>query len=285
MERVKEFLRTKGLYVALGTGVLAFMGLMIAYNYNTFKKDLGMDQQTIDLNAPDTQQDTVQSTQQAIQAQIELPEVTEANSNDVVAGTTDAEDNKEETADGETSKEPNQEQGDTTEEMATTEEMDEQDALAASTDPVIVDENGVMVAKCYDGESPLVWPVEGEVILPYSMDTTIFFKTLSCYRCNPGMLIAGDEGANVMTAYEGVVDSITEDKEHGTMVTVDMGNGYKAIYGQLMNVTVSENEPVTTAQNIGEVAPVSSYYEKEGNHLYFELQKDGVAVNPTIYMQ
>ena len=35
MDRFKEFLRTKGLYIAIGTGVLAFVGLMVIYNYNT----------------------------------------------------------------------------------------------------------------------------------------------------------------------------------------------------------------------------------------------------------
>ena len=29
MDRFKEFLRTKGLYIAIGTGVLAFVGLMV----------------------------------------------------------------------------------------------------------------------------------------------------------------------------------------------------------------------------------------------------------------
>ena len=40
MDRFKEFLRTKGLYIAIGTGVLAFVGLMVIYNYNTYKLSL-----------------------------------------------------------------------------------------------------------------------------------------------------------------------------------------------------------------------------------------------------
>ena len=41
MDRFKEFLRTKGLYIAIGTGVLAFVGLMVIYNYNTYKSEFG----------------------------------------------------------------------------------------------------------------------------------------------------------------------------------------------------------------------------------------------------
>ena len=53
MDRFKEFLRTKGLYIAIGTGVLAFVGLMVIYNYNTYKSEFGVDKQTVDLNAPE----------------------------------------------------------------------------------------------------------------------------------------------------------------------------------------------------------------------------------------
>ena len=117
------------------------------------------------------------------------------------------------------------------------------------------------------------------------MDTTVYFKTLRSYRCNPGILIAAEEGENVLAAYEGVVESVSEDKEHGTTVTVIMGNGYKAIYGQLMNVTVAKGDTITTAQNIGEAAAPSSYYTEEGTHVFFELMKNGVPINPIILMQ
>ena len=98
-----------------------------------------------------------------------------------------------------------------------------------SSDGVIVNEDGVVVANAYNEGGTLVWPVDGKVILPYSMDTTVYFKTLRSYRCNPGILIAADEGENVLAAYEGVVESVSEEKEHGTTVTVIMGNGFKAI--------------------------------------------------------
>ena len=104
-----------------------------------------------------------------------------------------------------------------------------QETAETSSDGVIVNEDGVVVANAYNEGGTLVWPVDGKVILPYSMDTTIYFKTLRSYRCNPGILIAADEGENVLAAYEGVVESVSEDKEHGTTVTVIMGNGFKAI--------------------------------------------------------
>ena len=90
MDRFKEFLRTKGLYIAIGTGVLAFVGLMVIYNYNTYKREFGVDKQAVDLNTPEV----TETTEQIADTKVEMPDVADANSNEAVAGDTDA-DNKE----------------------------------------------------------------------------------------------------------------------------------------------------------------------------------------------
>lgn len=309
MDRFKEFLRTKGLYIAIGTGVLAFVGLMVIYNYNTYKSEFGVDKQAVDLNTPEI----TETTEQVAETKVEMPETAEANSDEAVAGDTDAQladsgDNQN-TADASTQPEGNSNAQSMDAENAKNGEngiaqntdesslqsIDNQntsdsnasseETAQTSSDGVIVNEDGVVVANAYNEGGTLVWPVEGKVILPFSMDTTVYFKTLRSYRCNPGILISAEEGENVLAAFEGVVESVSEDKEHGTTVTVIMGNGFKAIYGQLMNVTVAEGDTITTAQNIGEVAPPSSYYTEEGTHVFFELMKNGVPINPTILMQ
>mgnify|MGYP002772471813 CR=1 FL=1 len=293
MDRFKEFLRTKGLYIAIGTGVLAFVGLMVIYNYNTYKSEFGVDKQAVDLNAPEI-------TEQEAKTKVENPDVTETNSGDAVAGNTDAqtegnteaqsdekstaqtEENSVAQTEGNTVAQADEKSGAQADENST-----KQDTKTAETgsDGVIVNADGVVVANSYSEGTALVWPVEGKVILPFSMDTTVYFKTLRSYRVNPGILIASKEGENVLAAFEGVVESVKEDKEHGITVTVIMGNGFKAIYGQLMNVTVAEGDTIATAQNIGEVAQPSSYYTEEGPHIFFELLKNGVPINPTILMQ
>lgn len=296
MDRFKEFLRTKGLYIAIGTGVLAFVGLMVIYNYNTYKSEFGLDKQAVDLNTPEI----TETTEQVAETKVEPPETAEANSGDAVAGNTDAqlaesnragESENQGTQAGNAQLEEKQNAGDSDAQNADAENSSDQaessnsETAETSSDGVIVNEDGIVVANAYNEGGALVWPVEGKVILPYSMDTTVYFKTLRSYRCNPGILIAAEEGENVLSAYEGVVESVSEDKEHGTTVTVIMGNGFKAIYGQLMNVTVAEGDTITTAQNIGEVAPPSSYYTEEGTHVFFELMKNGVPINPMILMQ
>ena len=43
----------------------------------------------------------------------------------------------------------------------------------------------------FNPENGLVWPIEGTVLLDYSMDSTIFFPTLQQYQYNPAMIFAG----------------------------------------------------------------------------------------------
>ena len=43
----------------------------------------------------------------------------------------------------------------------------------------------------FDTNKDMTWPIEGEILLDYSMDQTIYFPTLEQYRCNPALVIEG----------------------------------------------------------------------------------------------
>ena len=40
--------------------------------------------------------------------------------------------------------------------------------------------------------SKMLWPARGNVLLDYSMDSTIYFPTLEQYKCNPGLVIQSE---------------------------------------------------------------------------------------------
>ncbi len=140
-------------------------------------------------------------------------------------------------------------------------------------------------ATVFSKKSTLTWPVQGNVILPYSMDTTVYYKTLDAYKCNPGMLIESKSGTAVYSSYAGTVASITENSEYGKMVTVDLGDGYQVTYGQLKDVCVSEGETIEQGTAIATIAKPTDMFSKEGANLYFALQKDGEYINPEAYLQ
>lgn len=136
----------------------------------------------------------------------------------------------------------------------------------------------------FNEDKLILWPVDGDVILSYSMDKTVYFKTLDQYKYNPALIISGAVGGQVLSAAKGVVKSIDVTAQTGTTVTVDLGNGYEAIYGQLKEVPVKVGDFVETKTVLGYLSEPTKYYSVEGCNLYFEMRKDGQSINPLEYL-
>lgn len=136
----------------------------------------------------------------------------------------------------------------------------------------------------FSPDQKLSWPVAGNVIMNYSMENTIYFATLDQYKYNPALIIGCETGDSVKAAADGKIVSIETLDETGTTMIVDMGNGYQTVYGQLKDVTLKEGDACKAGEVLGSVSTPSRYYLKEGSNLYFQLQKDGTAVNPLDYL-
>jgi murein DD-endopeptidase MepM/ murein hydrolase activator NlpD len=129
-----------------------------------------------------------------------------------------------------------------------------------------------------------IWPIEGEILLDYSMDASIYFPTLEQYRYNPAMVIAGAVNDKVFAMARGTITDIRESEETGCTVTQDLGGGYTAVYGQLKELNFAEGDTVEAGQVIGYVSEPTKYYSVEGSNVYFSLKKDGEAVDPKEYL-
>lgn len=136
----------------------------------------------------------------------------------------------------------------------------------------------------FSDEDVLSWPVDGNVLIPFNMEQTVYFATLDQYKYNPAVIIAGDVGEEVWAATDGKVTSIKEDAQTGTTVTVDLGDGFEAIYGQLGEIHVKEGDRIDEGVLIGYLGEPTKYYSVEGCNLYFQLLKDGEAVDPLHYL-
>ena len=136
----------------------------------------------------------------------------------------------------------------------------------------------------FSEEDVLSWPVDGNVLIPFNMEQTVYFATLDQYKYNPAVIIAGDVDEEVWAATDGKVTSIKEDAQTGTTVTVDLGDGFEAIYGQLGELHVKEGDRIEEGVLIGYLGEPTKYYSVEGCNLYFQLLKDGEAVDPLHYL-
>lgn len=132
----------------------------------------------------------------------------------------------------------------------------------------------------FEKEDGMGWPLAGDVILNYSMDSAVYFATLMQYKYNPAILISAAQGDNVSACARGQVVKIGESAEQGKYVVMNLGNGYEVTYGQLDNLQVEEGTVVARGQVIGNVAKTTKYYSVEGDHLSLMITKDGETVDP-----
>lgn len=137
----------------------------------------------------------------------------------------------------------------------------------------------------FSEDSTLMWPASGAVIMGYSMDQTVFFQTLEQYQYNPAMIIGGEVGEAIGASAAGIVTNIEDTAQTGTTVTLDMGNGYTAVYGQLTEVPLAIGDYVNAGETVGILNEPTRYYSVEGPNLYFQILKDGTPVDPMEFME
>lgn len=249
--------------VALGSLLALTLVVTCAAVYQSGSKSTPNEKELVKENEED-------SVDQAIKTE-EREETEDANTSEV-EGTRETETTLEEPETPEETTEP------------VTEQAEEQAAESASAST----QNQPVISQTVDlnfTESSLMqWPVNGQVVLDYNMENTVYFPTLNIYKLNPAVAISAEVGAPVTAVANGKVLSIVENEETGTTVTLDMGNGYQAVYGQLKDVPFQAEEYVSAGSVLGYVNEPTKYYTKEGTNLYFALTKDGTPLDPMQYL-
>lgn len=132
----------------------------------------------------------------------------------------------------------------------------------------------------FNENSEILWPVNGQILMNYSMDKTVYFSTLDQYKYNPALIISGAEGDQVISGAAGLVKSIDVTAQTGTTVNLDLGNGYELFVGQLKEVPVNVGDYVNANTTIGYVSKPTKYYSVEGCNVYYEMRKDGQPIDP-----
>ena len=132
----------------------------------------------------------------------------------------------------------------------------------------------------FSPENGLVWPIEGNVLLDYSMEQTIFFPTLQQYQYNPAMVLSGKVNEKVYFVAKGKVTNISTNEVTGCTVTQDLGDGYTAVYGQLKELNFEVGDMVESGQVVGYISEPTKYFSVEGSNVYFQILKDGKPVDP-----
>lgn len=139
----------------------------------------------------------------------------------------------------------------------------------------IVEEQTKRKAATLDGIYFAVKPVSGTITSRFGANESIRDHT------HKGMDIAAPAGTPIKAAADGEVTYAGWMGGYGNLVIISHGNGIQTYYGHCSKLYVSKGETVNAGDTI---AAVGTTGNSTGNHLHFEIRKNGSQINPQRYL-
>ena len=128
-------------------------------------------------------------------------------------------------------------------------------------------------------------PLEGELVMPYSMEALSYNQTTRDWRTHNGMDLAAEAGTEVKAAADGEVYTVYNDDEMGMTVVIRHEGGYTTHYSSLSEeVAVAAGDKVTLGQTIGTVGSTAMMESALGDHVCFRVTCDGEPVDPADFL-
>lgn len=100
-------------------------------------------------------------------------------------------------------------------------------------------------------------------------------------KLHTGMDIGASYGAPVTAAADGTVIMSQYYGGYGNCIIIDHGGGMATLYGHMSSLSARTGQTVKAGQQIGKVGSTGV---STGNHLHFEVRKNGSTVNPANYV-
>jgi murein DD-endopeptidase MepM/ murein hydrolase activator NlpD len=98
---------------------------------------------------------------------------------------------------------------------------------------------------------------------------------------HPGIDFKGERGDAARCTADGRVVGAGWNGGYGNCVRIAHTNGFETLYGHLSRITVHIGQKVTAGEKIGEIGSTG---RSTGNHLHYEVRKNGRPVNPISYL-
>ena len=160
------------------------------------------------------------------------------------------------------------------------EAMAEQEIIDEKNEPAAADDRRPEEVFT-DDEATYVWPVQGNVEVPYAVETLLYDATLADWRTHAGVDIACESGEPVLAVSSGTVVGVRNDDLYGTTVEIEHAGGLRSVYANLASEPpVWEGETVTTGEVIGSVGGTALAETNVVPHLHLAMTRDGRYVDP-----
>ena len=126
------------------------------------------------------------------------------------------------------------------------------------------------------------WPIPGYTYCSsdYGPRTHPVTKVVNSFHS--GVDFPAPKGTRIEAAANGVVIYSGWLGAYGNAVIIDHGGGISTLYGHMSKITMKLDQEVKAGDKVGEVGTTGS---STGNHLHFEVRKNGAHVNPWTYLK
>ena len=103
------------------------------------------------------------------------------------------------------------------------------------------------------------------------------------YTQNTGIDFGTENEFDVISVLEGTVVNVKENELTGKIIEINNDDGYITIYQSLSEVSVKKGDRVSQGQVLGK-SGINEFDKDMGNHLHFEVYKNGQSINPEKYL-
>nr|WP_052306317.1 peptidoglycan DD-metalloendopeptidase family protein [secondary endosymbiont of Heteropsylla cubana] len=119
------------------------------------------------------------------------------------------------------------------------------------------------------------WPVQGCTVHSFGepQQGELYYK---------GLVISAKEGSEISSIASGRVIMADWLQGYGLMIVIDHGKGDMSLYGYTKNALVNVGEKVRSGQPI---ALVGTNNNEKISSLYFEIRRQGQAINPILWLR
>ncbi|MBQ7778515.1 MAG: M23 family metallopeptidase [Oscillibacter sp.] len=105
--------------------------------------------------------------------------------------------------------------------------------------------------------------------------------TVGAERFHYGVDLAAEEGTKIACFADGTVKAVGESSSYGKYLIVTHEGGTETLYAHCSAVTASSGQTVKRGETIAKVGETGM---ATGPHLHFELQREGIYLNPIYYV-
>lgn len=116
--------------------------------------------------------------------------------------------------------------------------------------------------------------------MEYHDDKLVRWETLDLWQWHPAVDFVGS--GDVYAIMDGTVLDVEKTTIDGNVVTIEHADGYISIYKSLgSDITVNKGDTVKSGDKIGTSSTSMMSELNTGDHMHFELKKNGKYVNPS----